>query len=163
MQVLCHLLAVSPAVCYQWQRPARSATVCQEAAQAVFTRYTRCYGTRRLRAELHTEGHAVGRYALRLWLHRQGLRSLSTRTQRLRTTVADPAAFVAENRLLGQSAPTAPNQVWVGDITYLRQVVGGRWCYPATWRDACSCRGVGWHLAAQMPTELVLHALEHKP
>ena len=39
-------------------------------------------------------------------------------------------------------------------------LVGGRWCYLATWRDACSRRVVGWHLAAQMPTELVLHALE---
>lgn len=29
----------------------------------------------------------------------------------LRTTVADPAAVVAENLLLGQPAPTAPNQV----------------------------------------------------
>ena len=74
-----------------------------------------------------------------------------------RTTVADPAALVAENRLLGQPAPTAPDRVWVGDTTYL-PLVGGR--YLATWRDACSRRVVGWHLAAQMPTELVLTALE---
>jgi putative transposase len=47
----------------------------------------------------------------------------------------------------------------VGDNTYL-PLVGERWCYLATWRDACSRRVVGWHLAAQMPTELVLHALE---
>jgi len=38
--------------------------------------------------------------------------------------------------------------------------VGGRWCYRATWRDACSRRVVGWHLTTQMPTRLVLHALE---
>ena len=66
---------------------------------------------------------------------------------------------MAENRLLAQPAPTAPNQVWVGDIAYL-PLVGGRWCYLATWRDACSRRVVDWHLAAQMPTELVLKALE---
>jgi len=47
----------------------------------------------------------------------------------------------------------------VGDITYL-PLVGGRWCYLATWRDACSRRVVGWHLAAHMPAELVLMALE---
>ena len=39
-------------------------------------------------------------------------------------------------------------------------LVGGRWCYLATWRDTCSRRVVGWQLAAQMPTELVLLALE---
>ena len=46
----------------------------------------------------------------------------------------------------------------MGDITYL-PLLGGRWCYLATWRDTCSRRVVGWHLTAQMPTELVLLAL----
>jgi transposase InsO family protein len=160
VQVLCRLLAVSAAGYYQWrQRPGAAPLPWHSAAQQAFTRHASRYGTRRLRAELRAEGYPVGRYALRSWLHRQGLRALSTRPQRPRTTVADPAAVLAENRLLGQPAPTAPNQVWVGDITYL-PLVGGRWCYLATWRDACSRRVVGWHLAAQMPTELVLHALE---
>jgi transposase InsO family protein len=66
---------------------------------------------------------------------------------------------VAENRLLGQPASALPNQVWVGGITYL-PLLGGRWCYLATWRDACSRRVVGWHLDQRMPTELVLTALE---
>jgi len=67
--------------------------------------------------------------------------------------------LVAANLLLGQPAPSCPHQVWVGDITYL-PLIGGRWCYLATWRDACSQCVLGWHLAAQMPTELVLTALE---
>ena len=159
MQVLCHVLAVSTAG-YPWRhRPPPPAASWQDAAQAAFTRHARRYGTRRLRAELRAEGHAVGRDALRTWLHQKGPHALSTRPQRPRTTVADPAAVVAENRLLDRPAPTAPDQVWVGDITYL-PLVGGRWCYLATWRDACSRRVVGWHLAAQMPTELVLLALE---
>nr|WP_262712969.1 hypothetical protein [Hymenobacter elongatus] len=35
-------------------------------------------------------------------------------------------------------------------------LVGGRWCYLATWRDTCSRQVVGWHLAEQMHIELVL-------
>lgn len=77
----------------------------------------------------------------------------------LRPTQSDPAAVVTEKLLLGQPAPTRPNQVWADDITYL-PLVGGRWCYLATWRDAYSRGGVGWHLAAQMPTELVLTTSE---
>lgn len=66
---------------------------------------------------------------------------------------------MAENLLLGQPASTAPNQVWVGDITYL-PLAGGRWCYLATWRDTCSRRVVGWQLDKHLPTERVLSALE---
>ena len=52
VQLLCRVLAVSPTGYYQWQqRPARSTTKWQEAAQAAFTRHARRYGTRRLRAE----------------------------------------------------------------------------------------------------------------
>ena len=157
---LCRVLGVSRSGYYQW-RAASSPPVpdWQPVAQQAFTRHARRYGTRRLRTEGQAEGHQVGRYALRSWLRASGQRALSTRPQRPRTTQADPATVVAENRLLGQPAPTCPNQVWVGDITYL-PLVGGRWCYLATWRDACSRRVVGWHLAAQMPTELVLTALQ---
>ena len=90
---------------------------------------------------------------------RHKLQALSTRPQRPRTTVVNPVAIIAENRLLGQPAPIFSDQMWVGDITYL-PLVGGRWYYSATWRDTCSWRVVGWHLATQIPTELVLLALE---
>ena len=148
VRVLCRLLVVSSAGYYQWrQRLAPPVAAWQPTVHAAFTRHARRYGTRRLRAKLRAEGYAVERFALRSWLHRHGLQTLSTRLQRPRTTVAEPAAIVAENRLLGQPAPTASDQVWVGDITYL-PLVGGRWCYLATWRDTCSRRVVGWHLAA---------------
>ncbi|OUJ69923.1 IS3 family transposase [Hymenobacter crusticola] len=160
VQVLCRVLHVSPAGYYQWLgRADRPAPGWESAAKAAFSRHAQRYGTRRLRAELRAEGHAVGRCALRTWLRSHGLRALSTRPQRPRTTMADPTAVMAENLLLGQPASTAPNQVWVGDITYL-PLVGGRWCYLATWRDTCSRRVVGWQLDKQMPTELVLTALE---
>ncbi|RZL15590.1 MAG: hypothetical protein EOO62_03575 [Hymenobacter sp.] len=85
---LCRVLGVSRSDYYQWRA-----------------------ASRRLRAKLQADGHQVGRYALRSWLRASGQRALSTRPQRPRTTQTDPAAVVAENRLLGQPAPTRPNQV----------------------------------------------------
>jgi hypothetical protein len=100
VQVLCRVLHVSSAGYYQWRnRPDKRIANWQVAATAAFERHARRYGTRRLRAELQAEGHPVGRDALRTWLRRQGLRALTTRPQRPRTTVADPAALVAENLL----------------------------------------------------------------
>jgi len=79
VQVLCRVLAVSVAGYYQWRsRAARPTPAWEPAASAAFSRHAQRYGTRRLRAELRAEGHAVGRYALRNWLHRRGLRALST-------------------------------------------------------------------------------------
>jgi putative transposase len=98
VQVLYRVIHVSPAGYYQWQsRAARSTPTWKPAATAAFSRHAQRYGTRRLQAELRAEGHAVGCYDLRVWLRRQSLRALSTRP---RTTVADPAAIVAENLLL---------------------------------------------------------------
>ena len=127
-QVRCRVLHVSSVGYCQWRsRADRPPPDWELAASAAFLRHARPYGTRRRRAELRAEGNTVGRYALRTWLRRRGMRALSTRPQRPRTTVADPAAAVAKNSLLGQPALTAPNQVWVGDITYL-PLVGGRCC-----------------------------------
>lgn len=160
VQALCRVPAVSAAGYYPWRpRPAAAPVPWHPAAQVAFARHARRCGTRRLRAELRAEGRAAGRYAPRTRLHRHHLQALSTRPPRPRTAAAGPAAVVAENRLLGQPTPTAPNQAWAGDITCL-PLLGGRWRYLATWRDACSRRVAGWHLAARMPTELVLHALE---
>jgi len=39
-------------------------------------------------------------------------------------------------------------------------LVGGRWGYLATWRDACLRRVVGRNLVAQMLTKMVLMALK---
>ncbi|MBW3127755.1 IS3 family transposase [Hymenobacter profundi] len=60
--------------------------------------------------------------------------------------------------MLGQPAPTAPNRVWVGDITYLPQQ-GGSWLYLVVWLDRCSRKIVGWDVRETMPEDLVSEAL----
>jgi putative transposase len=75
-----------------------------------------------------------------------------------RTTDSDPAVRAAPNRLLGQRAPSAPNRVWVGDITYLPRQ-GGGWLYLAVWLDRCSRKIVSWDVRDTMPEDLVSEAL----
>jgi putative transposase len=75
------------------------------------------YGTRRLRAELHAQGNRVSRWRIWRALAAAGLWAQPPRSFVPRTTDSDPNVRAAPNRLFSQSAPTAPNQVWVGDIT----------------------------------------------
>jgi len=161
----CRLLGVSPSGYYAWRKQASPelaqapAIPWQLAAQRVFTAHAHRYGQRRLRAQLRREGHVVGRQRLRGWMSASGLRALCTRTgtRPPRTTQADPQAVAAANKLATWPAATAPNQVWVGDITYLA-LATGQWAYLACWRDAFSRRVVGWHVSESLHTDLILTA-----
>ena len=60
--------------------------------------------------------------------------------------------------MLGQPAPTAPNRVRVGDITYLPHQ-GSGWLYLAVWLDRCARKVVGWNVRGTRPGDLVSEAL----
>jgi transposase InsO family protein len=158
---LCRVLRVAPSAYYAGQQRHQVAALepaWQAAVRAAFQRHGRRYGTRRLRAELQAEGHGVGRGRIRRTLATHGLRAEQPRSFVPRTTDSDPTGWAAPNRLLGQPAPTAPNRVWVGDITYLPKQ-GGGWLYLATWLDRCSRKVVGWEVREAMPEALVSDAL----
>lgn len=158
---LCHALRVAPSAYYAWRRQQERAVPepgWQVAVREAFARHSQRYGTRRLRAEVQAEGHRVGRGRIRRVLAQHGLRAQQPRAFVPRTTDSDPAVRAAPNRLLGQPAPTAPNRVWVGDITYLPRQ-GGGWLYLAVWLDRCSRKVVGWDVREAMPEDLVSEAL----
>lgn len=157
---LCQTLHVAPSAYYAWQR--RQAPTPEPAWQIAvrkeFKWHSARYGTRRLRAELHAQGHVVGRWRIRRALAAAGLRAQQPRSFVPRTTDSDPRVRAAPNLLLGQPAPTAPNQVWVGDSTYL-PTQGGGWLDLATWLDRYSRKVVGWDVRESMPEDLVSEAL----
>ncbi|WP_252357098.1 IS3 family transposase, partial [Escherichia coli] len=76
------------------------------------------YGTRRLQTELAENGIIVGRD--RLARLRKELRLRCKQKRKFRaTTNSNHNLPVAPNLLNQTFAPTAPNQVWVADLTYV--------------------------------------------
>ena len=74
----------------------------------------------------------------------------------VRTTDSDHDRPIFPNFARG-FRPTGPNQLWVGDITYIRIVAG--FVYLAVILDAWSRRVIGYALGRQIDTRLALAAL----
>ena len=125
---------------------------------AVFDQHQRRYGTRRIRAELRHQGHAVGRQALRGALRRHGRHALQPTSFAPRTTDSAPGRRCAPTLLRGAPQPTAPNQQWVNDITYL-PLASWQWAYWCAFQDVCTKTVAGWQVAGAMPEALVTSAL----
>ena len=74
-----------------------------------------------------------------------GLRAKAVRGYRAKATIH--ALYARHPNRVWQIRVTAPTQVWVGDITYLK--VAGRWRYLAIVMDQFSRRILAWTLTAQ--------------
>ena len=79
--------------------------------------------------------------------------------KRWKTTIRIPGITPATD-LVERALPTrsAPNVLWVADITYLR--TGEGWLYLAAVQDAYSRLIVGWSMATHMRATLVVDALK---
>ncbi len=77
----------------------------------------------------------------------------------MRTTRRDPAATSAPDLVQRSFTASAPDQLWVADITYLPTEQDG-FLYLSVILDVFSRRVVGWSMQDHLRTELVLAALE---
>ncbi len=116
----------------------------------VVIRTRETYGTRRLQTELAENGIIVGRD--RLARLRKELRLRCKQKRKFRaTTNSNHNLPVAPNLLNQTFAPTAPNQVWVADLTYVATQEG--WLYLAGIKDVYTCEIVGYAMGERMTKE----------
>ena len=114
------------------------------------------YGSPRMCHALKARGEHIGRAQTATIMRENGLVGRAPRPFR-RTTDSKHDLPIAPNLVARDFEPPAKNQVWVGDITYVRTWSG--WLYLAVVIDLFSRRVVGWAIADHMRTELVLSAL----
>ena len=116
------------------------------------------YGVRKMHAALTRDGLLVGRDQAGRLMRELGLQGVR-RGRPKRTTVVDTSAERAADLVQRKFAASAPDRLWVCDLTYIRTWLG--FAYLALVIDVHSRRIVGWALAGHMRTELPLEALEH--
>ena len=115
------------------------------------------YGARKVHAELNREGVKVARCTVERLMKAEGLRGIPREKTR-RTTIGEGAQTGRPEDLVDRKfVATAPNQLWVADLTYVRTHTG--WTYVAFVLDVCSRLIVGWQVSTSLRTDLALDAL----
>jgi len=152
---------VSCSAYYAWlRRPAKVISAqtlhLHRRAKKLFRDSRSSLGYRELKKKLCKEGFHVGEYKVRRLMALLGLK-VNQRVKHKVTTTRKHSDAVADNLLNQNFNPVGPNQIWAGDITYLK--TGEGWMYLAIVMDLYSRRIVGWHIDKRMSSSLVSKAL----
>jgi transposase InsO family protein len=115
------------------------------------------YGSPRVHRALDRQGCRVSENRVARLMRAHGIKA---RVATIRYTSPNMQRYYTAipNRQLDLPA-TQPDQVWVGDITYLK--VGMVYRYLAVVMDKCSRRVVGWSFGHRKDVRLTLQALNH--
>jgi len=159
---MCRVLELSPSGFYAWQRRGLSPRAIHDvqltaAITASHARSDGTYGAPRILRDLRDVGERVGQKRVARLMRAAGLVGVSRRRW-VTTTERGPVADAVPDLVQRDFVATAPNQLWVADITYVSTWAG--FLYLAVVLDAFSRRIVGWAMATHLRTELVLAALE---
>ena len=156
---MCEVLKVSKSGYYKWRQAPHSERKAKNRSLLAFM-LDRAHkedgkpGYRKLHRYAVNQGYACNEKRVWQLLSEAGYRSVVAR-RRLSVRSERPAR---PNLLNRQFNVSAPNRVWVSDITQIRCQEG--WLYVAVVLDLYSRSVVGWHASRINNSSLVQHALE---
>ena len=162
VSVLCRAAHVSRAGYYAWRSRRPSAHQVEDERLKVLVHQAhlegrRNYGRPMVHEALKKKGEHVSAKRVGRLMCEEGLKG-KVRRGFVRTTDSNHSMPVFSNLLNRDFTATAPNQRWVGDITYLRTPNG--FIYLAAVLDLFSRAIVGWAVSAVIDRHLVIAALE---
>ncbi len=161
LPLLCRALEISRSGYYVWLTRPPSKHKQDEGRleieiKAAHKRTRQTCGPERLQSDLAAHGVNVGICRIRRIRRKLGIRCKQVKKFKA-TTDSKHKLPVAENLLEQNFAATAPNQVWVSDLTYIPTEEG--WLYCAAHKDLWNGEIVGYALGARITTRLVEQSL----
>ncbi|XQQ06162.1 MAG: IS3 family transposase [Leptolyngbya sp. IPPAS B-1204] len=161
--VVCEVLEYGRSNLYYQAREVGDESSIKAAIMDVAGRYPK-YGYRRITRQLQREGHQVNHKRVARLMGEMGLCSKVVK-RRQRTTNSNHQ-FRRYANLVIELVIERPDQVWVGDITYIR--LQQEFVYLAVLMDVFTRSIRGWHLARSMEVNLTITALKkglqrHRP
>jgi len=136
VELMCQLLGVSPSGYYAWCRRQPSARSQadqgrRERIKAIHAWSDGTYGVPRILEELRGEGLRISGKRVARLMRQERLQGVSRRP-RVKTTRREVAAAPAADVVRRDFTATAPNQLWVADITWVPPGLVSstwRWCW----------------------------------
>ena len=159
IKLMCKVLKVSRSCYYRWLSIKKPENIeLNNLIKNIFEISNSTYGTRRVKQQLLKEyGLIVSRRKIGKIMKKLGLVCKTKKRFKIRTTHSNHNFSIAPNRLNQNFYVIKPNQVYVGDITYIPTKQG--WLYLAVVIDLFSRKIVGWSMDDTMKTSLVNDAL----
>jgi putative transposase len=161
VSLLCRVLEVTTSGYYAWVK--RPLTVRQREEmrleleiRAAHKRTRQTYGPERLQRDLADNGVVVVVHRIKRIRRKLGLRCRQKRKFKA-TTDSRHSLPVAGNLLDQKFEASAPNQIWLSDITYIP--TGEGWLYLAGHKDLFTGEVVGYAMAERMTNNLVSQSL----
>jgi putative transposase len=165
VEFICKHMQVAPSSYYaaRKRQVAPSARAVRDAVMmpvllTLWVANRKVYGADKLWKAARRAGHDIGRDQVARLMRQLGIEGVSRLRNKVFTTRADPDAVRAPDLVNRSFTADRPDALWVTDLTYVPTRSG--MAYVCFIVDAFSRRIVGWRVAANMKTEMVLDALE---
>ena len=165
VEPICRVLRMAPSTYYAAKKrelaPSARAvrdSVMMQVLMVLWVANRKVYGAHKLWKAARRAGHDIGRDQVARLMRAMEIEGISRRRRKVFTTIADPDAVRAPDLVNRNFTAERPDALWVTDLTYVPTRTG--MAYVCFIVDAFSRRIVGWRVAANMRTEMVLDALE---
>ena len=165
VEPICTVLQVAPSTYYAAKRqeldPSARAlrdAVMMQMLMMLWVTNRKVYGAHKLWKAARRAGHDIGRDQVARLMRAMAIQGVSRQRKKVFTTRQDPDAVRAPDLVKRNFTADRPDALWVTDLTYVPTRTG--MAYVCFIVDAFSRRIVGWRVAANMRTDMVLDALE---
>src|SRR5258708_4728070 len=168
VEPICRVLPIAPSTYFrhkaQHADPSRRSAraqfddVLKAIIRRIWTEQHQVYGPRKVWKQMGREGLRAARCRVRRLMQELGLAGAVRGRAWVTTTQGDPTADRPPDLVARHFTATRPNQLWVGDFTYVATWRG--FVYVAFVIDVFARRIVGWRVSASLRTDFVLDALD---
>jgi putative transposase len=142
IRLLCSVFEVAFSAFYAWKRAeshllSKTKIDLSIQVKSVFEEHRSRYGAIRISKELNERGIKIGRHQTQTLMKKQNLVAIQPKSFVPKTTNSAHNLGRSPNLLLDRQPVSRPNEIFVGDITYL-PMSDGNWLYLATFQDMYS-------------------------